>query len=132
MGKARSPKHSKEQCLFGFSQFTCLERSKPTQLLSSVSACCAIVLPSFSLSLSACVCVYMYLFFSPEDNSCLAFKFSGLFWSALEGQTQVKVVLLLTWLHLAQSMGRARVLLLTEQGIGSAHLVTLNPLFGTL
>lgn len=80
----------------------------------------------------ACVCVYMYSFFSPEDNSCLAFKFSGLFWSALEGQTQVKALLLLTWLHLAQSMGRAHVLLFTKQGVGSAHMVALNPLFGTL
>lgn len=51
-----------------------------------------------------CVCVYMYLFFTLEDSSCLAFKFSGLFWSAMEGQTQVKVLLFLMGLHLAQSL----------------------------
>lgn len=134
MCKAGSLKHSKEQCLYGFSQLTCMERSKPALLLSTVSACCAVVLPSFSLSASClcvCVCVYMYLFFTLEDSSCLAFKFSGLFWSAMEGQTQVKVLLFLTWLHLAQSLGRICVLLLTEEGRGPAHLVTLNPLFGT-
>lgn len=63
----------------------------------------------------------MYLFFSSEDSSCLAFKFSGLFWSAVEDQTRVKVLLLLTWLHLAQSMGRVCVLLLPEEGIRSAY-----------
>lgn len=50
----------------------------------------------------------------------------------MEGQTQDKVLLLLKWLHLVQSMGRVCVLLPAEEGIGSAHLVTLNPLFGTL
>lgn len=85
MCKARSPKHSKEQCFYGYSRLTCMERSKPALLLSTVFACCAIVLIIiFTLSL----CVYMYLFFTPEDSSCLAFKFSGLFWSAVEGQTK--------------------------------------------
>lgn len=84
------------------------------------------------LSACSCVYIYMYLFFTPEDSSCLAFKFSGLFWSAVEGQTQVKVRLLLTWLCLAQSMGWVCVLLLPEEGRGPAHLVILKPLLGTL
>lgn len=98
--------------------------------------CLPVVLLSYhhfhsQLLVCLCVCVYMYLFFTLEDSSCLAFKFSGLFWSAIEGQTQVKVLLFLTWLHLAQSLGRIFVLLLTEEGRGPAHLVTLSPLFGT-
>lgn len=51
---------------------------------------------------------------------------------AVEGQIQVKVLLLLTWLHLAQSMGRAHEFLLAEEGIGSVSLGTLTLLFSTL
>lgn len=67
--------------------FPAWERSRPALLLSTVSACCAIVLLSLSLSacsVCVCVCIFffnIYFFFFPSllkiKVACLAFKFSG-------------------------------------------------------
>lgn len=105
MRKAKSPQQGAVLVWFLTAYLHGEEQASPAFEYWVLSACCTIV---------------------------LAFKFSGLFWSAVEGQTWVRALLLLTWLHVAQTMDRVCVLLLTEEGIRSAHLVASNPLFGSL
>lgn len=135
--KAGSLKHSWGVALFRFLTASLHEEEQASPALW------VLYLPVVPLSYpfsshSACLYIhflniYIYFFFPPEDNSSLpCLQIFWLSWSVVEGQTWANVLLLLTWLRLAQSTGTAHSLLSTEHGMGSAHLVVLHPMFGTL
>lgn len=106
--------------------------SKPALLLSTVPACCAIVLPSFSLSACLCVCIYVFIFSLLKTAIALPSNFLGYYGVQWRVGPKLKYSCFSRGFIWLRAWAELVCFCFQRKAIGPAHLVTLNPLFGTL